>query len=345
VEKTGKRNHRFDERRYLVNAMRKLSVGVIGLGSWGKNHVRVFSELENVELVAVCDIDSHRAKYIARKYQIQSYTSIEAFLKREDIEAISICTPTTTHYQIADRAIGCGKHLFVEKPMVSTFKEAQRLLATAKMLEVRLMVGFIERFNPGIQRVKALIREGALGNVVLAFAKRVGRWPERIGDVGVVKDTAIHDLDIMRFIFEQEPRSIYARMGSLGHKFEEYAHIVLGFNDIQTGFVEANWLTPHKIRTLTITGEEAVVTLNYLTQEITIEDYEKIVKPTYTWKEPLALELKEFVQSVLEDRTPKVTGWDGVRGLEIAEAAIKSARIDRTVKVNEKASSNALHES
>ena len=160
--------------------------------------------------------------------------------------------------------------------------------------------------------------------------------------MGVVKDTAIHDLDIMRFIFEQEPRSIYARMGSLGHKFEDYAHIVLGFNDIQTGFVEANWLTPHKIRTLIITSEEAVMTLNYLTQEITIEDFEKMVRPTYKWEEPLALELKEFAQSVLEDRDPKVTGWDGLKALEIAEAAIESARIYGAVKVNEKASSNEL---
>ncbi len=316
-----------------MNASRKLRVGVIGAGFWGQNHIRVFSELGDVELVAVCDIDSRIARDVTEKYRVKPYTSLEALLKREDIDAISICTPTTTHYSIAIAAIERGKHVFVEKPMVSTSGEAKDLLAKSEAKGLHVMVGFIERFNPGVQRVKRLIKSGVLGEIVLAFAKRVGRWPERIGDVGVVKDTAIHDFDIMRFIFDHEPLSLYARMGSLGHKFEDYAHIVLGFNGIQTGFVEANWLTPHKIRTLTVTGEDAVVTLNYLTQEVIIEDVEKMMKPTYKWEEPLVLELKDFVNSILEDRDPQVTGRDGLRALEIAEAAIESARINRNVEM------------
>jgi UDP-N-acetylglucosamine 3-dehydrogenase len=316
-----------------MNSIRTIRVGIIGAGFWGQNHIRVFSELGNVELIAVCDIDPSRSKAIAEKYRVKPYTSVEDLLKRKDIDAIDICTPTTTHYPIAIAAIEHGKHVFVEKPMVSTSGEAKDLLAKAEETGLHVMVGFIERFNPGVQRVKRLIKSGALGEIVLAFAKRVGRWPERIGDVGVVKDTAIHDFDIMRFIFDHEPRSLYARMGSLGHKFEDYAHIVLGFNGIQTGFVEANWLTPHKIRTLTVTGEDAVVTLNYLTQEITIEDFEKMMKPTYKWEEPLVLELEDFAESILEDHDPKVTGRDGLRALEIAEAAIESARINRNVEM------------
>jgi UDP-N-acetylglucosamine 3-dehydrogenase len=316
-----------------MKSRRKLRVGVIGAGFWGQNHIRVFSELGNVELAAVCDIDPRKAKDVTEKYLVKPYTSIEGLLKREDVDAISICTPTTTHYPIALSAIERGKHVFVEKPMVSTSGEARGLLAKAEEKGLHVMVGFIERFNPGVQRVKRLIKSGALGEIVLAFAKRVGRWPERIGDVGVVKDTAIHDFDIMWFIFDHEPRSIYARMGSLGHKFEDYAHIVLGFNGIQTGFVEANWLTPHKIRTLTVTGEDAVVTLNYLTQEVIIEDVEKMMKPTYKCEEPLVLELEDFVESILEDRDPQVTGRDGLRALEIAEAAIESARINRNVEM------------
>jgi len=323
-----------------MSAVRKLRVGVIGAGFWGKNHIRVFSELENVELVAVCDIDPRKAKDITEKYRVKPYMSVEGLLEKEDIEAVSICTPTTTHYQIALEAIERGKHVLVEKPMVSTSEEAKRLLVKAEEKGVKMMVGFIERFNPGVQRVKSLLKTGALGKVVLAFARRVGRWPERIGDVGVVKDTAIHDLDIMRFIFKQEPRSVYAKMGSLGHKFEDYVQVMLGFNGIQTGLIEANWLTPHKIRTLTVTGDEAVVTLNYLTQEITIEDFEKMMKPTCRWEEPLAFELKDFAESILEDRDPKVTGRDGLRALEIAEAAIESARINGSVEMKNRDLSN-----
>lgn len=313
--------------------MKRIKVGVIGAGSWGKNHLRVFSELETAELVAVCDREEARAKSLSERYGITYYSHFKDLLKREEVEAVTICTPTTTHFKIALEAVELGKHVFVEKPMVSTSEEAQRLLAKAEEKGVNLMVGFIERFNPGVQKVKSLIKSNIFGNVVLAFARRVGRWPERIGDVGVVKDTAIHDLDIMRFIFEQEPQSIYARMGSLGHRFEDYAQIMLGFHGIQTGFIEANWLTPKKKRTLTVTCENAIVSLDYLTQKITVEDVYGLRDVSPNWDEPLMLELQDFVESIIEDRAPSVTGMDGLNALNLAELAIASAKKNAVINV------------
>jgi len=312
----------------------RVNIGVIGVGFWGKNHARVFSELEKAELTAVCDVDSKKVENIAEKYGVSSYTTLENLLKNKDVEAVSICTPTTTHYQIALKAFKYGKHILVEKPMVSNTEEAKHLLKESERKGTHLMVGFIERFNPGVQRVKGLIKDGVLGEVILASARRVGRYPKRIGDVGVVKDTAIHDFDIMRFIFEREPCSVYARMGNSRNEFEDYAQVVLSFDGFQTGFVEANWLTPRKIRNLTVTGKEAIATLNYLTQEIMIEDVDKMVKPTHKREEPLMIELEEFTQSIIEDRDPLVTGEDGLRALEISEAAIKSAYAERVVKMN-----------
>jgi len=312
----------------------EIGVGVIGVGYWGKNHARVFSELENAKLVAVCDTDPKRAENAAKKYGATSYTVPENLLENKNIETVSICTPTTTHYGIALKAIEYGKHLLVEKPMVSTIQEAKYLLVKSERKGLHVMTGFIERFNPGVQKIKVLIKDGILGETILVSARRVGRRPERIGDVGIVKDTAIHDFDIMRFMFEQEPHSVYARIGNLHNEFGDYAQIVLSFNGVQTGFVEANWLTPRKIRTLTVTGKEAIATLNYLTQEITIEDGDKMIKPANKWEEPLMIELKEFVQSIIEDRDPLVTGKDGLRALEIAEAAIKSAHMNRVVKIH-----------
>jgi UDP-N-acetylglucosamine 3-dehydrogenase len=312
----------------------KINVGVIGVGFWGKNHARVFSELGKAELVAVCDVDSKKAESVAEKHGVLSHTRLENLLQNKDIEAVSVCTPTATHYQIALKAIEYGKHVLVEKPMVSNTKEAEHLLKEAERKDTHLMTGFIERFNPGVQRVKGLIEDGVLGEVILASARRVGRYPRRIGDVGVVKDTAVHDFDIMRFIFEREPHSVYARMGNSRNEFEDYAQVVLSFDGFQTGFVEANWLTPRKIRSLTVTGKEAIATLNYLTQEVTIEDVDKMVKPSNKWEEPLMIELEEFVQSVGEDRDPLVTGEDGLRALEISEAAIRSAHAKRVVKMH-----------
>jgi UDP-N-acetylglucosamine 3-dehydrogenase len=313
--------------------LKRVKVGVIGAGSWGKNHLRVFSELETAELVAVCDREEARAKNLSERYGITYYLHFRDLLKREEVEAVTICTPTTTHFKIALEAVELGKHVFVEKPMVSTSEEARRLLAKAEEKGVNLMVGFIERFNPGVQKVKSLIKSNIFGNVVLAFARRVGRWPERIGDVGVVKDTAIHDLDIMRFIFEQEPQSIYARMGSLGHRFEDYAQIMLGFHGIQTGFIEANWLTPKKKRTLTVTCENAIVSLDYLTQKITVEDVYGLRDVSPNWDEPLMLELQDFVESIIEDRAPSVTGMDGLNALNLAELAIASAEKNAVINL------------
>lgn len=313
--------------------MKRLKIGVIGAGSWGKNHLRVLSELKEATLVAVCDKDAVKAKDLGERYGIKGYSSFKKLLEEEVVEAVTICTPTTTHFKIALKALESGKHVFVEKPMVSTSDEAKTLLAKVEETELTLMVGFIERYNPGVQRVKALIKSGALGAVVLAFARRVGRWPERIGDVGVVKDTAIHDLDIMRFLFEQEPKSLYARTGSLGHKYEDYVQVMLAFNGIQTGFIEANWLTPSKKRTLTVTCGNALVTLDYLTQKIFIEDVNGLQEMSSRWKEPLMLELRNFVESVSKDRAPLVTGKDGLKALTLAELAIESAKRNAVIAV------------
>jgi UDP-N-acetylglucosamine 3-dehydrogenase len=311
--------------------LRKLKVAVVGAGSWGQNHIRVFSELEEVDLLAICDLDYSRACDTAKKYGIQPYSSLKEMMNEIDINAITICTPTMTHYQIALTAIKHNKHIFIEKPMVSTSKEAKKLLEEVDKKNVHLMVGFIERFNPGVQKVKTLLERATFGEVVLVFARRVGRWPVRIGDVGVVKDTAIHDLDIVRYVFEQDPQSIYAQMGSLGHRFEDYAQIMLGFDGIQTAFIEANWLTPRKIRFLTVTCENAQITLNYLTQKVLIEDVYGSRDVSPRWEEPLKLELKNYVNCVIEGHEPAITGIDGLKALTLAELAIKSAHENNVI--------------
>lgn len=309
----------------------KVNVGVVGVGFWGKNHARVFSELERAQLAGVCDIDSNRVTEIAKMYGAAPHTQLEDLLENASIEAVSICTPTTTHYDIALEVIKHGKHVLVEKPLVSNAKEARRLIEESEKRGVNLMVGFIERFNPGVRGIKRLVKDDVLGEVILASARRVGRWPKRIGDVGVVKDTAIHDFDIMRYLFERDPHSVYARMANSHHELEDYAEVVLSFGGVQTGFVEANWLTPRKIRTLTITAEKGIASLDYLTQQISIEDTDRMVKPSNKWKEPLAIELKEFIQSIVESRDPQVTGHDGLRALEIADMAIRSALKNQVV--------------
>jgi len=314
--------------------MNKLGVAVIGIGFWGKNHVRVFSELPETELKAVCDVNRERAEAIAAQYKVDAYTDSKKLLRRKDIQAVSICTYTTTHAVEAMRAIRAEKDALVEKPIASTVREAKRIVNSAERQNTLLMVGFIERFNSGVQATKSMMDKEEIGTLVSATSKRVSEWPERIGDVGVVKDTAIHDIDIMRYIFDEDPTAVFAKIGNLRHsKLEDYAQIMLAFEGGKTAFVEANWLTPYKTRSLVVTGSRAILNLNYISQEITMETAGQSTTPRHVWQEPLKLELQHFANCVLNNRKPTVTGMDGLKALQIAEAAFKSSKQNKAVKL------------
>jgi UDP-N-acetylglucosamine 3-dehydrogenase len=282
----------------------------------------------------VCDVNTDRAETIGKKYGASWHSRYEDLLNLSDVEAVCICTPTTSHASIASSAIRCNKHLLIEKPIADTVPQAETIVVQAKKADVQVMVGFIERFNPALRRLQRIIEHGDLGEIVLAFARRVGKWPDRVGDVGVVKDSAIHDIDIMRFLFHEEPQSVYARAGSIGHKFEDYAQIVLSFSGVKTGFVESNWLTPHKIRTLTVTGKDAIASMDFISQEIVVEDVDMEVKPKYVWEEPLKLELDHFATCVIENREPDVTAYDGLIALQICDAALNSAKTGKVIPLH-----------
>jgi len=314
--------------------MKKLGVAVIGTGFWGRNHARVFKELEETELLAVCDINAERAKNVAKQFGVRAYTSMGKLLKNKDIEAVSNCVWSLNLAKETLKALKAGKHVLVEKPMATNVKQAEKLLETAKEEKLHLSVGFLMRFIPGIQHMKNAIEDKTIGNLVCATAKRVSEWPERIGDVGVVKDTAIHDIDITRYLFGEEPIAVYAKTGSMKHKkFEDYAQIMLTFEGGKSAFIESNWLTPYKTRTLVVTGSKAIMKLDYITQELTIEDAKKTIQSRYPWQEPLKLELQHFANCILKKEKPLITGTDGLKALQIAEAALKSSATGRAVKL------------
>lgn len=314
--------------------MKKLGVAVIGTGFWGRNHARVFKELEETELLAVCDINAERAKNVAKQFGVRAYTSMGKLLKRKDVEAVSNCVWSLNLAKETLKALKAGKHVLVEKPMATNVKQAEKLLETAEEEGLHLSVGFLMRFIPGIQHMKNAVEDKTIGNLVCATAKRVSEWPERIGDVGVVKDTAIHDIDIIRYLFGEEPIAVYAKTGSMKYKkFEDYAQIMLTFESGKSAFIESNWLTPYKTRTLVVTGSKAIMKLDYITQELTIEDAKKTIQPRYPWQEPLKLELQHFANCILKKEKPLITGTDGLKALQIAEAALKSSATGRAVKL------------
>ncbi len=314
--------------------MKKLGVAVIGTGFWGKNHARVYKELAETELKAVCDMDAERAKNIANQFGAKPYTNSTKMLENKEIEAVSVCTWSTSLAREALKALEVGKHVLVEKPMAANVKQAKALLEIAEKEGLHLTVGFLMRFIPGLKHIREAVENKKIGDLVCATAKRVSQWPERVGDVGVVKDTAIHDLDVMRYIFKEDPVFVYAKTGNMKHKkFEDYAQIMLTYESGKSAFIESNWLTPYKTRTLIVTGSEAILKLDYVTQELTIEDAKGNVQPRYAWQEPLKLELQHFAKCILEKEKPIVTGVDGLKALQMAEAALKSSAKGKVVKL------------
>lgn len=314
--------------------MTKLGVAVIGAGQWGKNHVRVYSELPDAELIAVCDKNKQTAKTIAKQYKIKAYTNTTQMLKNPDIKAVNICTWSTHLAKEAQKALNQEKHVLIEKPMATTPQQAQQLVQQAKQNGLHLTVGFLMRFIPGLQHIHQTAQTNQNGQIVCATAKRVSQWPQRIGDVGVVKDTAIHDIDTMNYLFNQQPTTVYAKTGNLKNKkYEDYAHIMLTYKNAQTAFIETNWLTPYKTRTLTVTATQAIMKLDYITQEITIEKQTETTKPRLPTQEPLKAELQHFIECITQHKKPQITGEDGVKALTVATAALKSSAKNKAIKL------------
>jgi UDP-N-acetylglucosamine 3-dehydrogenase len=314
--------------------MKKLNVAVIGTGFWGRNHARVYRELPSTELVGICDVNAERAKIVAEQFDAKAYTSSSRMLKNKEIDAVSICTWSTVLAKEAFKALRAGKHVLVEKPMATNTRQAEQLIKTAEENALHLTVGFLMRFIPGLQHIRKAVEKKEIGELVCVTAKRVSQWPERIGDVGVVKDTAIHDIDVMRYISNESPTSVYAKTGNMRHRqFEDYAQLMLTYEDEKSAFIESNWLTPYKTRTLTVTGSDAIMRLDYITQDLWIESAKESLQPRYPFQEPLKLELQHFAECITEKKKPIITGSDGVEALTIAEAALQSSARNRMIKL------------
>ena len=314
--------------------MSQLRVAVVGTGFWGRNQARVLSQLSQTKLVCVCDVNPSAASSVGSQFNVEYSNDVDDVLSRGDIDAVTVCTPTITHRNVATRVLMAGKHVMVEKPMTNTVTEAQELLSLAQERKLRIMPGHIERFNPAVTHLKSLVDRGLLGRVILLLARRVGRWPERIGDVGVVRDTAIHDIDLARYIFGEEVSAVYAQIGTMRHTKEDYAEIMLQFAGGGTAFIDANWLTPRKTRTLVVTGSEATAQLDYITQQLSIENSARTVVQNIEREEPLAAELAHFAESILSNRPFSVSAIDGLKAVEICEAVLKSGKAGRTLTLS-----------
>ena len=296
-----------------------LKVGVVGLGAMGHNHARLYSQLK-CDLVGVADADHARAQEIGEKYNVPFYQDYHQLLSK--VEAVSIAVPTTLHHNVAMDFLKAGVHCLVEKPIAFSLDEAREMIETAEKSHVNLAIGHIERFNPAVVSLKQVVDEGRLGKLLIISTRRVGPSVPRIRDVGVVIDSATHDIGVIKYLLGKEPISVFSKIGSLKHAKEDHAIILLDF-DTAAACIEVNWFTPHKVRTLVATGSEGIAYLDYIEQKVTVCNSHNDEVVNVLKGEPLKLEIEDFLNSIIVKRRPAVDGAEGYSILRIALEASK----------------------
>lgn len=310
--------------------METIKVGVMGCGEMGQHHVRVYSQLEGVGLIGIADLDRERVSKLAKEYETEAFTDYNELLKL-DLDVVTIAVPTTLHKEVALNTMNRGINLLVEKPIADTLENADAIIKGAEKNDTKLMVGHIERFNPAVIALKE--NQNEIGRIVAISAKRVGPYNPRIRDVGIITDLGVHDIDVMSYLYSERIKNVHAYAGSVIHKFEDYAHILLGFNNGNSGAIETNWLTPHKIRQLTVTGTKGIAQVDYIEQSLRIYNGEGEIDVEVEKREPLRNELEHFIECIQKDKRPIIGGWEGKHALETALAAVRSYKEERVIEV------------
>jgi len=296
----------------------------IGTGGWGKNHTRILAQLE--VLSAVCDTNKEMSKEFGEKYSVNHYDSVDSLLDSENFDGAFVCTPTSTHSEIATKLIQKRKNVFIEKPMTYLSEEGEDLVQLAKKNNVVLTCGYIERFNPAVILVKDYVKSKKFGELVMLEFHRENRMPVHIKDVGIIYDTSVHDIDTAMWLFDDTPQVVFARSGKIQHEHEDFATIMLGFKDNKVAIISSNWITPSRIRTFNAVCTEGIVSSDFITQEVKIQTKNETEIPRKEMQEPLLLEIKNFLGAIEGKNELTVKSSEAVNVTKIAEASLLSSQ-------------------
>lgn len=315
----------------------KLNAGVIGVGNMGQHHARNYHEILQTDLIAIADTNPKIGQPIAKRFEAKYYPDYREMLEKEKLDLVTIAVPTRLHRQIALDCILRGIHIIIEKPIAATVQEAKEIVQKAKQKGIKFTVGHIERYNPAVLKLKQMVDQGKLGEIVSIATFRLGPMPERIKDANVVIDISVHDIDIMNWFFGKLPEKISACGGNaLNRQRQDHVEAFLDYGQ-GSGMLIANWITPVKVRKLTVSGKKAYVELNYITQELDFyqtnmsletDDFGEFLikfgdnfgKKTIAVKniEPLKAEIISFVKVIRENSRPLVTAREAIEALDIA---------------------------
>jgi predicted dehydrogenase len=324
-----------------------IRIGVIGYGYWGPNIVRNLHSLDSTRVEMVCDKSQAALARVRRSYPgIMTVSDPAEILKSPQIDAVAVITPVWTHYQLAKVALENGKHIFVEKPFTSSTAQAAELIELADRKNVKIMVDHTFLFTGAVRKIHELIRNGVLGDLYYYDSVRVnlGLFQH---DVSVIWDLAPHDLAIMDFLIAQQPEAVVATGGSHLNSHEDIAFITLYFPQNVIAHINVNWLSPVKVRTTLIGGQNKMLVWNDVEADEKIKVYDKGVKITSAegvrellvhyrsgdmWSpqieqiEALHQELGYFADCITNSKTPFNDGQAGLRVVKMLEAAERSIK-------------------
>jgi predicted dehydrogenase len=299
----------------MLKPMKKLNVAVIGLGHLGSKHLRVYSELNNVNIVAICDHTDAKGRPLAEQYGvpfIKDYRNLP-----DGVQAVNICTPTVTHCTVGKYFLERGIHTFVEKPITMNLKEADILIDLARKNNLKLQVGHVERFNSAFKTIQKIVKDP-----LFIECHRLNPFPNRSLDIGVVTDLMIHDIDIILGLIKHPIKDIQATGVPVLTKLEDIANVRLTFTNGSVCNITASRISPETMRKIRIFLKTAYISLDYVDQKAFIyrKNLLSISKENIPIEkeEPLKKELESFVDCVLNDKTPVVSGVDAKEALKVA---------------------------
>lgn len=331
-------------------AERPLRVALIGAGHVGRLQLRVVGECAATEAVAIVDPDpaAERLAYAARA---SWFRSAEELLESDRPDCAIVAVPTSQHAAVARILISARIPLLIEKPIADSVEDAVELIEAARARDVLLSVGHVERFNPAVQALQEKLRGGALGRIFQVHTRRLSPFPLRVRDAGVAMDLATHDLDLMCEL-AGTPLRVVAEVDRKAHRsHEDLLAAVLRFDSGIIGLLEVNWLTPAKVRQLTVTGERGMFVVDYLNQHLTLYEnaqaseawetiaiFEGVTEGNVTRfaiprTEPLRAQLEVFARAVRGEDAMIVTGEEGLRAVRLALAAVEAGASGGSVRL------------
>ena len=327
----------------------RVVLACVGAGRWGRNLVRVFDSLPDVELAVVCDVSEDIRRELKQQYpEVKVTADYGEVLANKQIQAVVLAVPAVDHYAAAKQALEAGKHVYVEKPISLSYDHARRLTELAESLSLVLMVGHLMEYHPALRLLKQLVDAGELGEILYLYSERVNLGVVR-KDENALWSLAPHDISMILHLVDEEPESISARGASyLQEGIEDVVFVNLRFADGKMAQIQVSWLDPHKVRKLTVVGTQKMAVFDDMESAEKVRIYDKaaerqgyesygesitlrfgdIVIPHVNPAEPLKLECQHFVDCVQSGDTPVSDGRDGMRVVRVLEAAQRSLRVD-----------------